>query len=62
MKKICETLFTFRLYSTELLSFWRDFFHGKFQNFKIPILAILNYRRHLTGILGTIGTKIDLPL
>ena len=30
------------------------FFHGKFQNFKIPILAIL------TLILGNIGTKIDL--
>ena len=34
------------------------FFHGKFQNFKTPILALFQ----LTVILGNIGIKIDLPL
>ena len=34
MEKIRETLLTFRLQSTELLSFWRDFFSiSKFQFF-----------------------------
>ena len=27
MKKFRETLFTFKLHSAELLSFWRDFSH-----------------------------------
>ena len=47
-----ESLFTFKLHTTELLSFWRDFAQ-KIQN---PIW------RHLAVILGTIGTKADLPL
>ena len=38
------------------------FFHGKFQNFKITNLAVFNYNRHLTVILGNIGIKIDLSL
>ena len=39
------------------------FFHGKFQIFKIPILAIFQqYSRHLTVISGNIVTKIDLSL
>ena len=38
------------------------FFHGKFQNFKIPILAIFQLWSPSNGNLGTIGTKIDLSL
>ena len=47
-----ESLFTFKLHTTELLSFWRDFAQKK-QN---------SIWRHLAVILGTIGTKVDLPL
>ena len=58
--KLCLRL---GLHSTELLSFWRYFFHGEFQNFKIPLLAIFQlYSRHLTVILGYIVIKIDLSL
>ena len=51
-EKIRETLFTFKLHTTELLSFWRDFAH-KIQN---------SIWRHLAVILGTIETKVDHPL
>ena len=51
-EKIRESLFTFKLHTTELLSFWQDFAQ-KIQN---------SIWRHLAEILGTIGTKVDLPL
>ena len=47
-----ESLFMFKLHTTELLSFWRDFAQ-KIQN---------SIWRHLAVIFGTIGTKVDLPL
>ena len=50
-EKICESLFTFKLHTTELLSFWLDFAQ-KIQN---------SIWRHLAVISGTIGTKVDLP-
>ena len=52
MKKIRESLFTFKLHTTELLSFWRDIAQ-KIQN---------SIWRYLAVFLGTIGTKVDLPL
>ena len=47
-----ESLFMFKLHTTELLSFWRDFAQ-KIQN---------SIGRHLAVILGTIETKVDFPL
>ena len=38
------------------------FFMENFKTSKFQFQPFLNYRRHLTGILGNIGTKIDLPL
>ena len=38
------------------------FFMENFKNSKFKFCQFLNYRRHLTVILGNIGTKIDLPL
>ena len=54
MKTIHETVFTFELHSAEPLHFDEIFSCiKKFQNY---------FRRHLTVILDTIGTKVDLPL
>ena len=47
-----ETLFTFKLHSAELLSFWRDF---KNSNFGLCDM------RHLAAILGSIETKLTYP-
>ena len=47
-EKIRETLFTFKLYS-----FWRDFTNSNFG---------FCDRRYLAAILGSIETKVDLPL
>ena len=49
-------MFTFKLHSTELLSFCF------LENFKTLKFQFLYYIRHLTVILGNIGTKIDLSL
>ena len=57
-EKIRETLFTSRLHSAELLSFWRDF-SQKILNSSFTILAL---KRHLVAILGIFWTKIDLSL
>ena len=47
-EKIRQTLFTSRLHSAELLSFWRDF-SQKILNSNFTILAL---KRHLVAILG----------
>ena len=49
-KKNRETVFTFELLGAELIAFWRDFFHRKFQKLKLPILKLFWYYGYLTVI------------
>ena len=62
MKKNRETLFTFTLYTAELLSFSQEF-SLKVQNSNFGFSDIHNILiRPLAAILGYVKTNVDLPL
>ena len=52
-EKICDTLFTFKLHSAELLSFWRDFSHKiRNSNFTKIMKKFVKFKLHRAELLS----------